>query len=308
MNTEVFESNTKVIRLTWQRAAAILIPIILLSSLATKLLFTGKTNLTEVPFLFEVPYGSKATLTLPDSSKVVLNSGSKLKCNTGFGKTNRNLNLVGEGYFNVAKNRNLPFVVHAGNLYVKALGTEFDVKAYPEDKDIKAVLIHGSIRISKVISKGSEIEPVDLLQKQSLVYNKEFDRFRVIIPIEKDSSATEKNLLVQEGPKVVITKSKIDPIIYTTWKETSWTIYGLDLSDLAIELERKYDVNFHFENEALKKIKFTGTLPNISLEQVLGAIRLTSPIEFTINGKHVELTENKKLMPDYKHFYNTKSN
>jgi ferric-dicitrate binding protein FerR (iron transport regulator) len=106
-----------------------------------------------------------------------------------------------------------------------------------------------------------------------------------------------------DGSKVVISETNIDPVIYTSWKGESWTINSLPLSELAVELERKYDVNIQFSSEALKNIRFTGTLPDISLEQVLAAIRLTSPIEFKINGKQVQLIEEKNMMPAYLKYY-----
>jgi transmembrane sensor len=303
VNTNVILPKTRGIWLTWQKAAAILIPVILLSSLATKLLLTGKSKDAAAPFLFEVPYGSKATVSLPDSSSVVLNAGSKLTCKEGFGKTHRILNLVGEGYFKVAKNKELPFVVHAGTLDVTALGTEFNVKAYPEDNNIQAILVHGSIRVNKTLLQREKEQPVVLLPKQSLVYDKKSDRFKINIAVEKDKQVTEKLSSNVDGVKVVISKTNIDPVIYTSWKDEAWTIYSISLSELAVELERRYDVNIHFGSEALKKIKFTGTLPNISLEQVLAAVRLTSPIEFKINGKQVELTEERYLLPAYKQYY-----
>jgi transmembrane sensor len=309
VNTQVIPAKTKVIRLSWLKAAAILIPIILISSLVTKFTLTTKTTYADAPFLFEVPYGSKATVTLPDSSKVVLNAGSKLICKEGFGKRHRILNLIGEGYFKVAKNKNLPFVVHAGNLDVRALGTEFNVKAYPEDKNIEAVLIHGSIQVNKIAVQGKEKKPFVLLPKQCLVYNKEADRFEINIHVITNPHEKAKSLADLKAPDVVVSETNIDPVIYTSWKENAWTIYRMDLSDLVVEMERKYDVNIRMDSEALKKIKITGTLPDISLEQVLAAIRLISPIEYKVNGKQVDLTENKNLIPEYKQYYrNTDSN
>jgi len=302
-NTQAFLPINKGIRLTWLKVAAILIPIIFISGLVSKFVFTSKVSSTENPFSFEVPYGSKATVQLPDGSKVELNAGSKLVCKEGFGKTHRMLNLVGEGYFKVAKNRNLPFVVHAGNLDVKALGTEFNVKAYPEDKNIVAILIHGSIQVNKTLINGKEEESVLLMPKERLVYDKKSDRIEINVPTEKEKQIVKNQPHTILDTSVLVSKTNIDPAIYTTWKEESWTIYGLTLSELAVELERKYDVKILFRSEELKQIKFTGTLPDISLEQVLSAIRLISPIEFQIKGKHVELLEDKKMMPTYLKYY-----
>lgn len=296
-------SSKKEFRLTWIKVAAVLIPAMIISGLASKFIWGNKTTYSETPFVFEVPFGSKATLILPDSSRVILNAGSKLSCKEGFGKTHRMLRLVGEGYFTVAKNKDLPFVVNAGSLNVRALGTEFNVKAYPDDKNIEAILIHGSIQINKTSTGGNNEKPLVLLPKQSLIYSKQSDHFQINIAVNKDEKVAEKKLPVSVAPKVEISKTTIDPIIYTTWKEGSWIIFQKELSMLAIELERKYDVNIHFGNESLKKIKVTGTLPDISLEQVLAAIRLISPIEYKIKGKDVELIEDKNLTPIYNKYY-----
>lgn len=294
-------------RLTWQKAAAILIPIVVISGLATRLLFPGKLTFSRTPFLFEVPYGSQSTVSLPDGSKVILNAGSKLTCNEGFGITHRKLNLVGEGYFIVAKNKNLPFVVHADNLDVKALGTEFNIKAYPEDKTIETILIRGSIQVNKVNAKGKEKSPLVLLPEQTLLYNKKTDSFELNIAFVKDKPVPDKPLPAPAALKVAFHKTVVDPVIYTSWKDSSWTIYQMNLSDLAIQLERKYNVRIHFCSEDLKKIQFTGTLRDESLEQILAAIRLASPIEYSIKGKQVELDENKDLMSAYKQYYHIKA-
>lgn len=301
LNTAINPTEVKVKRLSWLKVAAILIPAILFGSLATRLWLTPKAPKTGNPYLFEVPYGSKATVSLPDGSKVILNAGSKLTCREDFGKTNRNLDLSGEGYFSVAKNKAIPFVVHAGDLSVRALGTEFNVKAYPEDEKIEALLIHGSIEINKTVKQTKNDKPVVLMPRQSLVYHKTSNHFQLTIP--KEENLAEKNITPTDTHSVSIVKSTVDPTIYASWKEESWSIYRVTLADLAVELERKYDVRIRFGNESLKKITFTGTLPDVSLEQVLAAIRLTSPIEYKIKGKKVELTEEKNLIQAYKHYY-----
>lgn len=302
VNALVTNSKFRTIRLSWQKAAAILLPIILLSSLVTKILVSGKSSLSDSPFRFEVPYGSKSTVILPDGSRVVLNSGSRLTCNEGFGKTHRNLNLVGEGYFTVAKNKDLPFFVYAGNLNIRALGTEFNVKAYPEDKVVETILVHGSIQINKTSNKGVNEKLLILEPKQVLVYNKLVDSIHVN-GIQGTEILNKNSMPASSLPEVVFAKTNIDPVIYTTWKDESWKIYRKNLEELAVELERNYDVKIHFKNELLKKIKFTGTLKDESLEQVLAAIRMAAPIEYKINGKIVELSENKELMQNYKQYF-----
>lgn len=302
VNAEVAVTKTPKIQLTWLKVAAVLIPVIFLSSLVTKLIFTDKpTTYSETPFLFEVPYGSKSTLSLPDGSKVILNAGSKLTCKEGFGRIHRELKLIGEAYFDVAKNKELPFKVFAGNLCVRALGTEFNVKAYPEDKDIETILVHGSIQINK--TENNTNNPLILKPKQRLVYNKASEYFQVAVAVEENSNKENTPLPESNSPKVIYEQSNVDPVIYTSWKDESWNIYRMSLLELAVELERKYDVKIQFESVPLQKIKFTGTLRDESLEQILAALRLIAPIEFEVSGKQVKLMENKNLMKVYKEYY-----
>lgn len=297
------ESKSRTIQLSWYWAAAIIVIVIFSSVLVSNLILKDSPQYSTSPYLFEVPYGSKLNLRLPDGSQVILNAGSKLTISEGFGKTHRNLNLVGEGYFRVSPNKALPFLVHAGKIDVKALGTEFNVKAYPEDKVIETILIEGSVEVNKKTNKDSESKTLILKPKQTLVYNKESDDIQVNITVNKATSAEEIDLPEPPAPKIAYAKTDIDPVIYTSWKEVQWNIYRKNLYDLAIELERKYDVTIRFESEALKTIKFTGTLKDESLEQVLSAMRIAAPIEYKIKGKVVELNENKTLMEQYEQYY-----
>jgi ferric-dicitrate binding protein FerR (iron transport regulator) len=302
-NLFVGESKRRNIQLPWYWAAAILVIVIFSSVLASNFLFKEPVKYSASTYLFEVPYGSKSNLRLPDGSSVILNAGSKLTISEGFGKTHRNLNLIGEGYFKVSSNKALPFLVHAGKIEVKALGTEFNVKAYPEDKVIETILIEGSVEVNKMGNAGSEPQGFLLLPKQTLVYNKELDDIKVNVLVNTSSPVEKKLVPVDPLPKIEYIQSNIDPEIYTSWKEVSWNIYRKNLLDLATELERKYDVTIRFENEALKTIKFTGTLKDESLEQVLSAMRIASPIEYKITGKIVELKENRALMEQYEQYY-----
>jgi ferric-dicitrate binding protein FerR (iron transport regulator) len=299
-------STSRFIKITWQKAAAVLIPVMLLSGLLTKVLF--HSTIPQTLTVFEVPYGSKSTVVLPDGSKVILNAGSKLTYNNEFGYKHRSLRLLGEGYFKVAKNKDMPFIVHAGNITIKATGTEFDVKAYSEDKTIETILVEGSVEVNK-IKKVKSAAPFVLMPSQSLIYNKESDHITINVAIKnKDPKKEEKLITTSPLLNVSVNKTEIDPVINTTWKETKWNINKKDLSELTKELERKYDVTIQLDSEKLKSIKFTGTLKDESLEQVLAAISIAFPIEYKIVGKNVEITENKEQMKFYDQYYYNNSN
>ena len=76
-------------------------------------------------------YGSKTNLVLPDGTKVWLNAGSKLNYDKNYGNAIREVSLTGEAYFDVVKNPEKPFIIHASKIDIKVLGTAFNVKSYP---------------------------------------------------------------------------------------------------------------------------------------------------------------------------------
>jgi ferric-dicitrate binding protein FerR (iron transport regulator) len=93
-------------------------------------------------------YGSRTKVELPDGSVVWLNAGSKLTYDKEFGNSLREVNLVGEGYFDVVHNAEKPFIIHTSFFDIKDLGTQFNVKCYPEDKTTETSLVEGSVEIT----------------------------------------------------------------------------------------------------------------------------------------------------------------
>ena len=118
----------------------------------------------------EVPLGSQTKVILPDSSVVCLNSGSVLKYDPAFlRKKSREVYLIGEGYFEVQKNPEKPFIVHADDINVKVLGTVFNVRSYPEDSEIEVSLIKGKVN---VFSASETRDNVILASDEQLTYDK----------------------------------------------------------------------------------------------------------------------------------------
>lgn len=98
---------------------------------------------------YKTKSGEILKLDLGDGSRIVLNSNSELTVNAGFGETSRNITLVGEADFEVAKNPNLPFVVSALGSTTTVLGTGFNISAYPQDKEVQILVSHGKVRFGK---------------------------------------------------------------------------------------------------------------------------------------------------------------
>jgi len=240
----------------------------------------------------KVPFGSRTMVTLPDGTKVWLNAGSKLKYRQNFLQEKRIVNLEGEAYFEVVKYHNIPFYVNTSDINIVVLGTKFNVRSYPEDKIIEATLIEGKI---KVVGKNSNYS-LYLKPKQKLIVDKEnlrliskiIDNTNVNNETKEDNIQEEKNLQVRVKNFAEI-KENINVYEDTGWKDGVLVFNQEPLENLAKKLERKYDIKFVFEDEDLKKLTYTGTLKDYPLEQVLKAIKLTSPVDYNINEKIVKL-------------------
>jgi ferric-dicitrate binding protein FerR (iron transport regulator) len=215
-----------------------------------------------------VPLGSKSEVKLPDGSTISLNAGTTLRYPTDYGKTKRDVHLTGEAYFNVAKQNGKPFTVHTPLANVTALGTEFNVKAYPDEDMVETTLIRGKVAVEK--GEASH----------------DYDR-----------------IVLQPGQKLSVTSTDAQPILVgldpdiaeaeVSWKEKSWRNEGIPLQDLAVKLERRYDVRIRLDEQS-KNYRFSGTFRDETLEQVLHIIQLSIPIRFHIDGKTVEISIDPK--------------
>jgi ferric-dicitrate binding protein FerR (iron transport regulator) len=241
-----------------------------------------------------VPFGSRVLFTLPDGTEVTLNAGSRLKYDNIFGITDRVVNLEGEGYFKVAKDSERPFTVKTSHISVVALGTEFNVRAYSENKTIETTLVEGSLKIENIADDTGE-EVIVLKPNQKVTYIKESST--IVNETNKSKSDLDNKSAPEPVQKTLITPElvaedvNIEPII--SWKENKWIFEQKCLSQIAIELERKFDVKIVFESERLKTVRFTGTILAEPIEQVLEVMSLSAPISYKLRGRVVTLSEKK---------------
>lgn len=216
---------------------------------------------------YTAPYGSKTHLKLTDGSLVWLNAGTTLRYNQQFGSLNREIELSGEAYFDVAKNRRLPFRVKAKQVSVTALGTKFNVKAYPEEADIQTILFEGSVKLQNYTAE----EPSEVFLKpgEKALFNPTTNQFRVMV--SPDASEV-------------------------SWTTDKWIIRKCRLGEFARLLERRYDIEVTFNDERIKEYEFGGTIKGETIEQVLTAISYSAPVKYRIVNRQVSLSidENKK--------------
>jgi transmembrane sensor len=251
-----------------------------------------------------VPLGSRAQYTLPDSTVVTLNAGSTLRIDNQFGIKDRIVEIDGEGYFKVAKDKIKPFIVKTPYLNVTALGTEFNVKAYSIDKTIETTLVNGSVKIEPN-SDGGKGEVTILRPNQKLTFYKEDPKTEDNSKKLEGKSQTEIKPVeaqsIASAERVVKENVNIEPVV--SWKESRWIFEDQSLAQMAVDLERKFDIQILFASENLKAYRFTGTILAEPIEQVLEVMSFTAPIHFKLNGKVVTLSEDKNLIEVNKNLY-----
>jgi transmembrane sensor len=223
-------------------------------------LYMSKLENSTAPLIVAVERGQKANITLPDGSKVWLNSQSKLTYTASFNIKKRELQLDGEAYFEVAHNPKKPFIVRSRDIAVEALGTAFGVKAYNEDNLISSILMRGKVRVTT--PDGEAI----LAPNERIMYNK----------------STHKK----------VQNTVTNATDFTGWIHNELRFENESLGDIAITIQRIYNVDVVFASVQLKNQRYTGTINNNSLESVLNIISLTSPISFQIKNQQVTLSEN----------------
>jgi len=248
------------------------------------------------------PRGSRSLIILSDSTTIWLNSDTRLRYPIDYGFTNRTVYLEGEAFFKVSPNADLPFQVNTSEIKVIALGTAFNVKAYRDEGTIETTLEEGQVSIDLLDpgKKKRSVEAVILRPKQTAVYQKQegtvnFREQKINDKItNKPVKANIKDILPVKVSEVSDTK------LYTSWKDTRWIFRNEKFSSLSPKLERRYNVKIQLVDKTLEEYTFTGTILEESLEQVLAAIQMTSPIRYEINSQEVKLYEDKFLQEQYK--------
>jgi ferric-dicitrate binding protein FerR (iron transport regulator) len=278
------------------RIAAIFIIAFAVGAVTTWLVRNSEDTEKQLTFHeIKVPLGSQTELTLPDGTKVWLNSGSRLSYPGFFKKNNRQVKLEGEAFFEVVTNKKKPFIVDAQGVMVKALGTKFNVKAYKEEDVVRTTLIEGLVTIK---NERYNLEEIYLKPNQVASVQKNGKDINLSELDEKGDNET-----IVASKEGLVLKKLEDPRPMVSWKEEEWIIKNQAFDELAKNLERRYDVSIEFEDTELKKFRFTGVIKDESLEQVLQVIHLTTPLEYAINGKHVVFKEDKASKELYRELY-----
>lgn len=204
--------------------------------------------------LFIVPLGQTAEIILPDSSRVLMNSGSTLSYTPNFSPSNRNVELNGEAYFDVKKDSLHPFIVKTSSVNIKVLGTSFNVEAYNDKfQKVNTTLISGKVEIETLTNlKLAELTP----------------------GMMGSYSKTNQS----------ISLSKVDIKLYTSWKKGLLTFSDVPLQTITEKMERWYNVVIIYQNPKLKELRYSGAiLKNKPIDQILEVMKITADIQYKIN-------------------------
>jgi ferric-dicitrate binding protein FerR (iron transport regulator) len=235
-----------------------------------------------------------------------LNSGTKLRYQRNFGQEGRELYLEGEAYFVVAENKQMPFSVKTRDICVTAIGTAFNVKAYSEENVVETTLEKGEVRIDALNTSKSKSEstPVYLKPNQKAVFVKDSKNLSINDPDQKNF-LSKKDQVARLKTATLKIDTLVDTKLTTSWKDSRWIFKSEKLQKLVPILERRYDVTITFKDSVLMNYKFTGTLKEESLEQVLKAICMAAPIRYEIIHNQVLFFETTNQKNNYSRHFKT---
>jgi ferric-dicitrate binding protein FerR (iron transport regulator) len=207
--------------------------------------------------------GQKTQLVLLDGTRVWLNSDSKLKYGNDYNLNERILYLEGEAFFEVAENPAKPFLVKTADITVKALGTSFNVKAFSNDDVFETSLLTGSVSIENTLLPNNTHSPVVLKPNQRYTFSER--------PTPTAAILEDKELIASRA-----------------WTGNVLVFQSESLAEIALKLERWFDVKVHVLDPSIINNIYSGTFKNKeSIIQVLTVLKKTTPIGFSIRQRDI---------------------
>ena len=201
----------------------------------------------------EIPVGADYRLTLSDGTVVYLNSASKLTFPAAFVGDERRVFLEGEGYFEVESDKQHPFRVEVNGTIVEAVGTIFNINAYPEKDGVEATLVSGKVNVEN----GQD---------------------RVSLIPGQQARCGMKNIEVCE----------VDTREYISWKNGMFIFNEMTLENIMVQMQRWYGLDVFFQNESAKSHAFKGMIDkHLSPQEVFRIIEKIANVRFEMKGNTV---------------------
>ncbi len=212
-------------RRRWWYAVAAVVIIILIPWASYKLTTMHVMN-EFAPIVMEAPNGSQLNVTLPDGTTIKLNSGSRISYSQGFGISDRDITLTGQGFFHVNHNSQMPMRVITGELILQDLGTEFDIRNYADEHQACVNLINGYVALKNRLRRQPSIR---MAKGDRVILDKSSGYMKLYRHIIDTASAGIDDMYFENTP----------------------------LSDVVLVLSRNYGVNIKIDNR-VKNIGFYG--------------------------------------------------
>jgi transmembrane sensor len=240
---------------------------------------TKKPTPQTTPTYHEVAakFGTRSYVDLPDGSRLWLNAGSKVRYSDGFANGTRELTLAGEAFFDVKHDPEHPFLIHAGGVDVKVLGTSLNVRAYPGDSVIETTLIQGRAEIEL---PGKAASPIALRPNEKVTMRNE------TLAGHKDNdqrTAAQPNY----ERRAVTTDPTYKTVIETSWVEDKLVFRKEPFRKVAAQLERWYNIRFHFENDKYLDEELTGYFKDQPIKNVMDGLQLSLGFHYEIAGDSI---------------------
>lgn len=197
-------------------------------------------------------------IVLPDGSKVWINGNSKVVTAPDFNGQTRGVTLYGEAFFDIRPDVDRPFIIQAGDVKTTVLGTAFNIRAFPHEKEVVVTVTRGKVLVQAENQKGGTVTANEQ------------------ITVDLKSEKVEANA--------------VDAAEVTEWIKDDLILHEVTLDEVEEILEERYAVDITFDNNGLKGCRFTSTfLKDASLEEVLTAICLVNGASFTAEGKVITI-------------------
>ncbi len=247
--------NSRKLLRGWSRVAAVLLlPLLLISAflyLKVQEYYSQKDVYVEITS----PAGSRTSMNLPDGSKVWMNGNSSISYPVSFNQ-HRQVKLKGEAFFRVSSDRKHPFLVQAGDLTIKATGTEFNVQAYPDEAGMSVILKEGNVSV--LDAKQS------VLQEMKADHRYHFDRH---------TSGSEYTQIKAQH--------------YTDWINGRLVFENATMREVIKRMEHWYGVQIEVRDSTLLDLHFKATFINESIDEALKLLQATATFRYRFSSREI---------------------
>ena len=222
-----------------------------------RLSYIGRQQTGKIQYnILQIPRGGEYSVTLQDGTVVNLNSASELRYPVAFSGDLREVELRGEAYFEVAENKNKPFIVRTDEFNVRVLGTSFNISAYADSPLALTTLCSGQVQLTDCMNPKNE---QDLLPGEQLLFHRESRKMEI---------------------------RNVDTDVFVSWREGFFQFDNHTVEEVFMILQRWYNVQVFYANTEVRLDCFTGKLPRFdNMMIIIDLIKRVSDLKITVDGK-----------------------